>query len=99
MIAAIDPADVVWVAVALAIMIALALVAWVTVRKKFGSPNRPYQQNKVPFTLKELDKMLYNGEISKQEHTALRDHIVKISRASCSHLPQPSDARFALQTL
>jgi len=85
MIAGIDSADIVWIVVALAVLMFLTLASWIIIKKKFGSPQRPYQQSQTPFTLKQLDKMLSGGEISQEEYQVLRDKIVRLSREENLH--------------
>ena len=89
-IAAIDSDDIVWIAVSMSVLILFALAAWIFIKKVFGSPDEPPRRNQVPFTLSQLDKMLGDGEISKEEYQLLRDQIIEVTSKNLERPQKPA---------
>ena len=82
LVAAIDPVDIVWIAAALGLMLAGAVVAWIFIKRRYGSLQEPQQGLKTPFTLEQLRQMLDQGEISEPEYHVLRNQIISKSKSN-----------------
>ena len=80
MIAKIDPSDILWIIVTIAVLLVVATIAMIVVKRRFSGGS--YDAPPVAFTLEDLRKMRDNEEITEEEYTVLKDKIIQQNRLS-----------------
>ena len=73
----VDSHALLWIMILVPLLLIIASVALLIIRRKFKSEPEDFNQNAVPFTLDQLRQMQDQGQLSEEEFLRLKNKIIQ----------------------